>query len=553
MKKAFRRLDPTGTGTVLLDEVLLTLSAAPSLTPAAHHEMREAFANMATLGGAGRPVVSYPAFSSYYHELSGGIRSDSDFEQLLQAHWGYLEVHDILASMQKQFCLFGLVSAFQEPAQHGLVGEITLQELEACLKRIGLQPRPDDTQRVYNAFAGPGVGLRLEDLKEQLLAPRPETPSPMVSRELATPQLTSTSQPAAAISSVPLRLTARQQQEQQEHQQHHHPVAATLADVSVAAATVVPGVGLPNVAVNPAPAPPAHLAAAAATAAAGVTQSHPAHSPAQAPSAATAGGATVSPPVADALAGNALAEAQRPPPGEADLDAALQRMEADLHHLRRHHKAAADVPGKPGVATGAAPASGPTVHSHHSQHDQVPDGPISDADMDAALSNLEARLHHIKSHKAPATKPPVEMPPIEMPHWEHHKYGHRQQTEPAWKAPEKVTDIYGHQHGSSEYGFSNFGAGPHGHHLSHYHLNDYHGLAHHSFKPEDYQRSQFGAAGHHGHWVPHLHGIGLQDHQHRHHYKPDELRHEMHGTAGHHSHWVPHLHNMGHLGEQSGS
>jgi hypothetical protein len=264
-----------------------------------------------------------------------------------------------------------------------------------------------------------------------------------------------------------------------------------------------------------------------------------------------------------------------PPPSDADLDAALSRLENNLHQIKTHKAKVAPVPPSHAVPPShlAAPphAVQPShedmkIHAalgqmqtelHHLKTKQsqattageTGGPPPSDGDLDAALSRMEHNLHEIKTHKAKvdaeASKPPPDPPPVDMPHWEHHKYKHHEITDPAWKPDKNITDMYGHKHAASEYHYTNYGAGSHGHHLAHFHLNDYHGLAHHSFKTEEYHKQQYGDAAHHGHWVPHLHGIGTSSHHGEHAYGKEEYHNDMHGAPGHHAHWVPHLHGIG--------
>jgi len=254
--------------------------------------------------------------------------------------------------------------------------------------------------------------------------------------------------------------------------------------------------------------------------------------------------------------------------GQIDLDAELNHLQDRIHHLKRRNAAtdsaqnSARQSSAPTTATvtgaAGAGATGPAKGGHHFHHvshmEHLSEDPVSQQDLDAELSSLEGHLHNIKKHQATyaaqahAAPPPVA--PVEMPHWEHHKYGHHQITDPAWKPTASITDIYGHQHKADEFHYNTYGAGAHGHHLAHFHLNDYQGLDHHSFKPEEYHRQQYGAAGHHGHWVPHLHGIGTAGHS-SHNYKPSELHSQRYGESGHHSHTVPHLHGLGTAGFHS--
>lgn len=441
IKKAFKRLDPLGSGAVKLDDVFRTLAMAPILTADGRQELTSRFGALATQGADGSRLLTFAAFMSYYVEVASGIRSESDFEQLLEAHWGYFEVSDILAAFQRQLTLTGLSIAFKDYAQPGDFANMTSKDFDACIKRVGLLLRPEDLQRLWGAFFNPGSGIGLSELKEQLVNPRPETPVPM-SRGLG-------------------------------------PMDGPLP---LGASTSPGSTSMPPL---------------------------------------TNGGSTV--------AATPSAAASAPPPLHQDpgIHAALGQMQAELHDLKSKKQAA---------AAGAAGSgeNGP---------------PPSDADLDAALSRLENNLHKVKTHKAKveaaAANPPPAIAPVDMPHWEHHKYGHHKITEPAWKPEKTVEDMYGHKHDAAEYHYSTFGAGGHGHHVAHFHLNDYHGLAHHSFKAEEYHKASHGDAAHHGHWVPHLHGIGTADHHGKHSYGNEDYHKHSFGASGHHGHWVPHLHGIG--------
>jgi len=233
--------------------------------------------------------------------------------------------------------------------------------------------------------------------------------------------------------------------------------------------------------------------------------------------------------------------------GDDDMDAALARMEGHIKRIKAHQPIAA---GSAGPAQ-ASPASG-------WQPQPMPTGPVQDSDLDDALSRMENHLQNFKAHKPAENAQPHWDPstenvadPPDMPHWEHHKYGHHEITTPAWHAQNNIQDMYGQQHSSAEYGYSTYGAGSHGHHLAHYHLNDYQGLAHHSFQAQEYQKTTFGDASHHGHWVPHLHGLGTTSHHGEHAYKTEEYDKQTFGDAAHHGHWVPHLHHLGQVGSSS--
>lgn len=453
IKKAFKRLDPQGWGFVVLDKAMQTLAES------SNDEQQQVFKDLSSLASTnaeGKRVISSTAFSSYYRNERFASASDRQFEQLLQRQWGCMDVSDILAAMQRHFALAGFQQAFLDAR------EVSLEEFEASLQRGGLQPRRDDFMRVWQAFASPGGVLKVEDLRDQIAAPRPETP---LSRDLMSPVETSSTQLAWQ----------------------------TPSNTSSA---------------QPVPHP-------------GQTPLHP-------------GPPIWSQPATLPLCGN------------NDLDNTLRQMEQELQQLRKNKsEAPASLPsGSPPGSQVQNPQAAPLAGGSGPQ-----DGPICNTDLDSALARLEARLDHVKHHtpvaKQHSSPPQTAAPPIDMPHWEHHKYGHHKITAPAWKPDEKITDMYGDQHNADEYHYSNYGAGSHGHHVAHFHLNDYHGLAHHSFKKEEYHRKQYGDAAHHGHWVPHLHGIGTKSHHGGHAYGREEYDQETHGKPGHHSHWVPHLHGIG--------
>lgn len=449
IKKSFKRLDPLGTGAVKLQDALQTLALAPILTANGQRELTARFNSLATPGVDGNAVLSFAAFMSYYVEVSAGINSESDFEQLLEAHWGYFEVSDILAAFQRQLTLTGLSVAFKDFSQSGHFADVNTREFDACLKRVGLLLRAEDLQRVFGAFfqPGPGGGLGLADLKEQLVNPRPETPVP------------------------PMR--------------NHGPFSDPVSTIST-------GRSLTN------------------------------------------GTSTLSP-----RSLQPLSSAPRPQQEHAVIHQALGQMQAELHELKTK--------AKRGAPTGSGAVN--------DRGDSGP--PANNADLEAAVSRLEGNLHSIKTHKAKVDAaanqpPPAALYPVDMPHWDHHKYGHHEIAEPAWRPDKSITDMNGQQHDASEYQYNASGAGSHGHHLAHYHLNDYHGLAHDSFKAQEYQKQTHGDASHHGHWVPHLHGIGTASHQGEHgcsneDYSQDYQKHAS-GSSDDHSHWVPNLHELGGTG-----
>lgn len=457
VKKAFKRLDPLGSGAISLQDAFEALAVAPQLTTAGQEELKQAFTKLASQTGNSGPVLVFAGFLSYYHDVSSGISSESDFEQLLEAHWGYLEVSDIIAALQRQLTLAGLSIAFKGYTEPGQFSGMAAKDFDGCLKRVGLNLRAEDLRRLFGAFSF-GQGLGLGEFKEQLVSPRPETPVPLT-RGLQT------TTPAPAMTGID--------------------------------AALMPG---PPGGLLPAPAPPMP------------SLSQPA--------------ATL-PPVSSQPVGPGSAALTSKHP--AELHAMVGQMEAEMQNLKNKKAAFAASSAQSGTA-------GP---------------PPKDAELDAALSRMEEHLHNVKVHKAHVDEAAKQQAIADlgglavMPHWEHHKYGHHKITAPEWKPDKKITDMYGEQHNASEYHYSNYGAGAHGHHVAHFHLNDYHGLAHHSFKNEEYQKTSHGDKAHHGHWVPHLHGIGLASHHGEHAYGDEEYGKHAYGKPGHHSHWVPHLHGIG--------
>mmetsp|Transcript_81359 Transcript_81359/g.141179 ORF Transcript_81359/g.141179 Transcript_81359/m.141179 type:complete len:529 (+) Transcript_81359:46-1632(+) len=479
VKKAFKRLDPLGSGVVRLQDAFEALAAAPQLSPAGQEELKQALSKLATQTPDGRPVFTFAAFLSYYHDVSPGIGSESDFEQLLEAHWGYLEVSDIIAALQRQLTLAGLSVAFQGYTDPGQFRSMAAKEFDGCLKRVGLQLRPADLQRLFGAFSCMGQGLGLDEFKEQLVSPRPETPVPRP-RALPSPF------PAGGRTSPGPGPTT-------------NPFPATTATMPAPTMPVAGSGTMPGAVTAPTAPPPRP--------------------------ATTEHALTAKPPAQPIQTSPAIA-----PKHPAEVHAMLGQMEAELQTLK-DKKAAVHA----SAASGAAD----------------PEAPVKMAELDAALENMTSHLNHVKAHKVHADKAATQAAIAdlgglaEMPHWEHHKYGHHKITAPEWKPDAKITDMYGHQHAASEYHYSNYGAGSHGHHLAHYHLNDYHGLAHHSFAKEEYQKKTYGDKAHHGHWVPHLHGIGTASHHGEHSYAAEDYGKQSYGNPGHHSHWVPHLHGMG--------
>lgn len=548
IKKAFKRLDPLGTGVAIWEDMRHALAQGSQEQQRLADELQQ----LTERHPDGRLVLSFASFLSYYVAVSQSIAFDGDFEQLLHSQWGYADVSDILKSMQKQFARVGLKHVFQDcPA-----GEVSLVQFEGALRRGGMPPRKDDMQRLGRSFVGPKGGLMLDQFMDQILAPRPETPPPVSTRDLAVPSSPS----AAATAVLPLvapssawtspHAAPRPQQgppatdgdlddmlsKMEGHL--HHLRKKQAAGQAAPQDVVLPGI-VPSVPVG-------------GGASAGIIPGSPPFGggagivPGPSP---MSGGAQAGPtaglvPMSPPKGGSAAAphhmklhhhEVPDGPVSQEDLDSMLSKMEGHLNHLRAKKAAAGGGVGSPAAGGGS----------------NLPDGPVSDADLDAALAHMEGHISKIKQHKHdPNAQPhwdnsaPVEDPP-DMPHWEHHKYDHHEITAPAWKPQATISDISGHQHQASEYGYSNYGAGSHGHHLSHFHLNDYHGLAHHSFKQEEYGKQQYGDAAHHGHWVPHLHGIGTSAHHGEHSYGKEEYHNQSYGAAGHHGHWVPHLHGLG--------
>uniref|UniRef100_A0A7S4Q9Y0 EF-hand domain-containing protein n=1 Tax=Alexandrium monilatum TaxID=311494 RepID=A0A7S4Q9Y0_9DINO len=509
IKKAWKRLDHLGRGSVPLEDALQILSGSTAFGSMAQQEFRTSLERLCFNAPDGRSTLSFAAFSSYYQTQSPGYASDGDFEQFLEAQWGCTDVSDILTALQRQFARVGLMQTFQDQSHGAMLSDVGPEEFKASLRRSGIQVRPDDLHRLFSAFAAPGGGLKLQDFKEQIVAPRPETPT--LSRDLALPAVGGGLPPAGGQAATPLGA----------------PPFST-------AAVQLPSAGRPGTA--PGITPPSKAAAL------------PGLPPHPKPVAA-APGPLAAPPQ----------QQSGPVPTDEDLDEMLKHMESELHHLRKKTDTGGPGPGatlasSPGSAVFKGQAAS-QVSTNTGAEQSLPevDGPISDADMDAALSRMEAHIHQIKAHKVqkPAQPAPAP-PPVDMPHWEHHKYGHHEIKAPEWKPDSNVTDAFGRQHASSEYNYNNYGAGTHGHHLAHYHLNDYGGLQHHSFQQQDFNRQQYGAQGHHGHWVPHLHGIGTQAHHGEHEYKKDEYQKESYGKEGHHSHWVPHLHGIGDINARPG-
>lgn len=522
VKKAFKRLDPSGTGQATLEDIRTVLSTAP-FHPSAQQKVSEELGRFAERSPNGALVISHESFTAYYRITSPAIFNDGDFEKLLHAQWGFADVSDILISMQRQFAVIGFQYAFQECGPSA--GELGGAAFEAALKKSGITPRQDDLQRLYRAFHGQSGGIRLDEFKEQLLSPRPETPTPHT-RDLAA--LTPVGGPSALSPGLarPLAATSpggRPSSGSGRHRPYSGKIFAPPGTASNVNTSLVP------------------------------------------PSSSRAVGA------ADVGSGGGAAG------GDGDLDAMLSKMENHLSHIKKHR---AEDSGKPGEASSIKPGPRPAgdqsggpvsdgdldamlskMEGHlnglkktgdgSQAKSNLPDGPVSGADLDASLSHMEEQIHKIKAHKKVANATPhwdnnePAPPPVDMPHWEHHKYGHHKITEPAWKPAAQVTDMYGKQHAAAEYGYSTYGAGSHGHHLAHYHLNDYHGLAHHSFKAEEYGKQSHGDAAHHGHWVPHLHGMGTNAHHGEHTYSKDAYHNQSYGKEEH-SHWVPHLNGLGH-------
>lgn len=534
VKKAFKRLDPLGNGHAAWEEVKQTLTAAP-LHPVAQQKLINDLERLTDRRPDGIMTLPYSSFASYYYAVSQGIPHDGDFEQLLHAQWGYSDVSDILASMQKQFAFIGLTHVFQDaPA-----GELSGTNFEAALRRAGLQPRRDDVQRICRAFNSQEGNIRLDDFKDQILSPRPETP-PAVSRDVLVPGVlpvvpAQSKAPAFSSPALPGMLQA-QLAPTQVKAQLFATASSSPAQLVPAQAKASPFAVAPNA---PAPAFPGMLPAHLLSAQAKATSSA---IPAQAKAASLA--MAPNPPMATSTtsqSGPLTQSATAEPQGDEDLDAMLSKMEEHLHHLKKKKADTGTVEGVP--PSGAAQGGAPT---------QNPAAPISDADLDAALSHMENQLGQIKAHHAVANATPhwdnneQDPPPLDVPQWEPHKYGHHDITQPAWKPQGPVTDLYGEQHTADQYTYQTYGAGAHGHHLAHYHLNDYQGLPHHSFQQEQFQKQQFGDASHHGHWVPHLNGVGTQGHQGEHSYQQGEYQNESYGKQGdEHPHWVPHLHGLG--------
>lgn len=572
VKKAFKHLDPSGAGFALWDDMRQALMAAPFL-PAAQQKVLEELQRFTERGQDGKLVASYANFLAYYYSVSQTLTNDGEFEQLLHSQWGYSDVSDILTSMQRQFTLYGIACAFQDASNNG---EMSSTSFEAALKRAGLTPRQDDLQRLLRAFVSQGGGgVRIDDFKAQLLSPRPETP-PMTMRDLSPtgqgvqpaqprPIQPTTAKPGAVVPMMPRspptgrpgsrpvsgrpRVAAGMQAQAPYPQQQTSqsaaqalpalpalpPVAAALPPMAAALPAIGGGGGN-----GPGGAGAGDVGDDDLDAMLNKMESH-LHKLKKKREGDVQQGAPPFPisPVTSPQPSprqNALAASGQKPVEDDDLDAMLSKMEGHLHHLRK----------KQGDASGSQAAGAQVAQ----QQTALPDGPINDVDLDAALNHMEDHLNKLKSHQKVDNATPhwddseQAPPPVDMPHWEHHKYGHHKITDPAWKPEAQVTDLYGHQHSSAEYGYSTYGAGSHGHHVSHYHLNDYHGLAHHDFKQQEYQKSQFGDKAHHGHSVPHLHGIGTSSHHGEHSYKKSEYSNESYGKEEH-SHWVPHLHHIG--------
>lgn len=455
--KAFKKLDQWNCGAVSFDEVFRLLSMAPSLSEEEKLEVKGALSQVVSANGDGKMVITFPSFRSYYERLSAGVQGDTHFEQLVEDHWGYLELNDILLALQRKLILAGLKATFKDRA----TSSMTLQDFEASLQRTQCFLRPADMQRLFHAFTNPVGELNLDMLIERLMTPFEDTPRPKNNIPLMR---------ASGSSTIP-----------------NTPFLQKKAELQVGPFT------------RPKDGPPR---------------------PSSMPS--TRG----KPPNLNSLA-------QPPPPHPMETDEILHHMETQLAQLRKRKERALSR-GMPSSPRGS---------------DEGPGGPLSDADLDAALVQMEARIQHVKTHKtsmaqAHAAAPQATLAPIDIPHWEHHKYGHHEITTPAWKPDTQITDMYGTKHSNNEYHYSSFGAGSHGHHLAHYHLNDYHGLAHHDFKQEEYHKKQYGS-GTHGHWVPHLHGLGTKSHHAKHSYSAEDYAKNSYGESGQHSHWVPHLHGIG--------
>jgi len=501
VRKAFKRLDPKGSGQVALTDAMLALAAAPTLSTSYHEELKKELTRCAAKH-EGAHVLSLQAFVSYYVTVSGTISSDTEFEQLLESQWGYPGVSETLDAMQRQFAQLGFNRALQDGGFAGQRGAqaINLNEFECLLQKAGIKMRPDNLQNVFDAFKCSENSLGLHDLSEEMLSPRPQTPKHR------------SAQGTSAVSAGEEldRLHERLQELKGKRAEALVNAAMSQGHGSSTSAPTMMEVDAELHEIQQ------QLCKVKARASRDLLKS----------------------PQRDVLGMRSTGSLAQdgPPPTDAELDEALNHVHGKLQHLK----------GKKADAIVSAAMA--------QAHGTTPPDDLTTAQLDLELEALQSHLSKLKEHKSKVASHSAPLPalqPVELPHWEHHKYGHHEVTSPAWKPEAKVTDMFGNQHAASEYHYSNFGAGAHGHHLAHYHLNDYHGLAHHSFKPEEYHKQQFGDAAHHGHWVPHLHGLGTAGHHGEHAYKADDYANQSYGKPGHHNHWVPHLHGIGGSGSST--
>jgi Ca2+-binding EF-hand superfamily protein len=180
IKKAFRRLDPTDRGYTTAEEITEALAKHSSLDAASRKELCSHLIQMASPKQGGTYTLAYSGYVRYYQGVSLGVARDRDFEHILHMHWGFIEVNDILTSMQGHFAMAGLAYAYQDVlATSGSLANMTVQQFEAGLQKVGMNLSPEDLNRVLRAFdEDRGYLMPIQGLRDQMLCGRPETPMP---------------------------------------------------------------------------------------------------------------------------------------------------------------------------------------------------------------------------------------------------------------------------------------------------------------------------------------------------------------------------------------
>jgi Ca2+-binding EF-hand superfamily protein len=180
IKKAFRRLDPTDRGYTTAEEITEALAKHSSLDAASRKELCGHLIQMASPKQGGTYTLATSGFIRYYQGVSLGVARDRDFEHILHMHWGFIEVNDILTSMQGHFAMAGLAYAYQDVlATSGSLASMTVQQFQAGLQKVGMNLSPEDLSRVLRAFdEDRGYLMPIQGLRDQMISGRPETPLP---------------------------------------------------------------------------------------------------------------------------------------------------------------------------------------------------------------------------------------------------------------------------------------------------------------------------------------------------------------------------------------